>query len=274
MTTRELRVNNAKRNWFVLSSLVSRDFKLKYRRSFLGVVWSFLNPLFMMIIVSIVFSRVFKFEIPNFTLYLILGQTLFSLMSDSTGASTTAILDAAPLLKKIRVEKMLFPLQKMLFCLINYAISLVAVILVMFYCQMFPTWNIVFLPLLLLYVMIFCCGLGLLLSALTVFFRDIIHLWTVVIIAWTYATPIFYPVTALPEWVQTAMQFNPMYQFITYMRSIMMWGTRVSSDPEILTLYGTPTLEMNLICLGMSVLTLAIGILVFRKTERKFVLHI
>ena len=261
MTTSEQRITNAKRNWFVLSSLVSKDFTLKYRRSILGIFWSFLNPLMMMIVVAVVFSNIFRFDIENFALYLILGQTLFSLMAESTNTSTSSIVDASALLKKIRIEKMLFPLQKMLFCLLNYAISLVAVVCVMVYSQVFPSWNIIFLPLLLIYMMMFCSGLSLLLSSLSVFFRDIIHLWTVVITAWTYGTPIFYPVDRLPDWLQLVMQFNPMYHFVTYIRDIMMWNI-------------TPSLEMNLTCFGMSAVILALGILVFRKTEKKFVMYI
>ena len=88
-------------NWFVLSTLVSKDFKLKYRRSILGVLWSLLNPLLMMIILSAVFSYMFRFSIEYFPVYLILGQTLFALMNDATGSGMNSIIEAAPLIKKI-----------------------------------------------------------------------------------------------------------------------------------------------------------------------------
>ena len=138
-----------KRNWFILSSLVSKDFKLKYRRSVLGVLWSVLNPLLMMIVLSAVFSTFFRFAIDNFPLYLILGSTLFTLMSDSTTSAMNSIIESSALIKKIRIEKILFPLEKVLFQLVNYVLSLIAVAAVMIFFQVMPTPNLLFLPLLL-----------------------------------------------------------------------------------------------------------------------------
>lgn len=261
MATGAVKAKSWKHNFFVLSTLVSKDFKLKYRRSVLGVLWSVLNPLLMMLVLSAVFSFMFRFQIENFPLYLILGNILFTMMANSTSAAMTSIMEAAPLLKKIRVEKMVFPLEKVLFELVNFTISLVAVAIVMLYYQVVPDTNIIFLPLLLLYMVIFCTGLGLILAALAVFFRDTIHLWGVVITAWTYATPLFYPVDALPDWMQQIMVFNPMYHYVTYFRDIAMWHTN-------------PGGMENLVCLGMALVTLAIGILVFRKSERKFILYV
>lgn len=250
-----------KRNTFILTSLVSKDFKLKYRRSALGVLWSVLNPLLMMIVLTAVFSMVFKFQIENFPLYLILGQTLFTFMSDATSSAMSSIIDAAPLIKKIRIEKMIFPLEKVVFALLNFAISLIAVAAVMVFFQIAPTANLLFLPLLLLYLFMFSLGLGLLLAALSVFFRDIMHLWGVIITAWTYATPLFYPVDILTSWMAVIMQFNPMYYYVTYFREIALWGT-------------TPSLMENLICLGCGIAALVIGYAVFRKQEKKFILYI
>jgi ABC-2 type transport system permease protein len=116
---------NFKRDRFILAQLISKDFKLKYRRSALGVLWSVLNPLLMMIVLSAVFSTFFRFSIENFPLYLILGQTLFAFMSDATTYAMNSIIDSAPLIKKIRINKMLFPLEKVTFALLNFGISLI-----------------------------------------------------------------------------------------------------------------------------------------------------
>ena len=120
-----------KRNWFILSSLISRDFKLKYRRSVLGVLWSVLNPLLMMVVLSAVFSFMFRFDIENYPLYLIIGTTLFSLMGDSTSSAMNSIIESSSLIKKIRINKIVFPLEKVLFQLVNYCLSLIAVVAVM-----------------------------------------------------------------------------------------------------------------------------------------------
>jgi len=251
--------------WFVLQMLVSKDFKLKYRRSVLGVLWSVLNPLLMMIVLSAVFSFIFRFKIENFPLYLILGTITFDFMSRSTVSAMTSILDAQALIKKIRIKKMVFPLEKVLFELLNFAISLIAVVAVMIFFQIFPDWNIIWgLPLFLIMLTLFTTGLGLLLSTLAVFFRDVMHLWSVVITAWTYATPLFYPYDALAPWMQDIMQFNPMYHYVTLFRSVMTgncWNVSIDGI-EIL------------ICLAMAVITFAVGFFAFRAKERKFILHI
>lgn len=248
-------------NRFVLSSLVSRDFKLKYRRSILGVLWSVLNPLLMMIVLTAVFSYMFRFSIDHYPLYLILGQILFTMVQGATTSAMTSIIDASAMIKKIRIEKMVFPTEKVLFELVNFAISLIAVVIVMLFLQVMPTEKIILLPVLLLYVTIFALGLGLLLASLAVFFRDVIHLWGVVCTAWMYATPIFYPVEMLPAELSSLMPLNPMWQYITYFRDIFMWNV-------------WPSLLQNIACLGMALITFGIGYLVFRKTEHKFILYV
>lgn len=250
------------RNWFTLTSLISRDFKLKYRRSVLGVVWSVLNPLLMMCVLAAVFSFFLRFgEIENFPLYLILGNTLFAVMSDSTTGAMMSIIESSSLIKKIRIEKMIFPLEKVLFAVVNFCFSLIAIAAVMIFFRVVPTPNILFLPLLLIYVLVFSAGLSLLLSALAVFFRDVCHLWSVVITAWTYATPLFYPVSILPEWMVAIEQFNPMYHYVTYFRDIVLWGQN-------------PGIQENLFCLLFAAVTFAVGLLVFKKLQKRFILYV
>lgn len=261
IATNAIETRTWKKNLFILKTLVGKDFKVKYRRSVLGVVWSVLNPLLMMIVMSAVFSYMFRFNIENFPLYLILGQIMFNLMSDATSGAMQSIIGAASLIQKIRIEKMVFPLEKVIFSLVNFLFAAIAAVAVMIYFRIMPTWDILFLPLCIVYVFAFSAGLGLILSSLAVFFRDVIHLWSVVLTAWTYATPLFYPLELLPDTLQFLIQFNPMYQYITYFRDIMMYGI-------------TPTLEQNLICIAMAAISLALGILVFRKTEHKFILYV
>lgn len=249
------------RNWFTTTSLISKDFKLKYRRSALGVVWSVLNPLLMMCVLTAVFSSFFKFSIENYPIYLILGNTIFALMADSTTEAMASIIESSSLIKKIRIEKMIFPLEKVLFQLVNFCLSLVAVAAVLAFFRIMPTIYLLLLPLLLVYVVIFAAGISLLISALAVFFRDVCHLWSVVITAWTYATPLFYPVEILPEWMLVAEQFNPMYHYVMYFRDIALWGQN-------------PGLMENFICLGFAVITFGIGLAVFRKLQSKFILYV
>ena len=249
------------KNIGVLGALISKDFKRKYRRSVLGVVWSVLNPLLMMVVLTAVFSYMFKFDIDHFPLYLILGQILFSLMSSATTQAMASIFESSSMIKKIRIEKAIFPIEKVLFELVNFAFSLIAVACVMIYMQVFPTWTIALLPVLLVYVLLFTMGLSMVLAAMGVFFRDVFHLWSVFTMAWMYATPLFYPMSLLEPWMQKVMLFNPMYHYVTYFRDIVMYGT-------------LPGLKENLICLGMALITFLVGLLVFRLTEKKFILYV
>ena len=251
---------------FILKQLVSKDFKLKYRRSVLGVVWSVLNPLLMMVVMSIVFSYMFGGSVENFPLYLIVGNVTFSLMSDSTNAALWSIIDAAPLLKKVKVDRFVFPVQKVLFALVNFAFSLIAVAFVMLWFRVVPTWHLIMLPVVLVLLMLFCIGIGLAIGSLAVFFRDIIHLWGVIILAWTYLTPIFWDLQLLidkaaPAWIITLVKVNPMYNYITFMRDIFLWQQVPSA-----TVFG--------LCCFWAVLALLVGLFIFRKTEHKFILYV
>lgn len=250
-----------RRDWFILASLVSKDFKLKYRRSILGILWSVLNPLFMMIILSVVFSYFFRFQIEHFPVYLILGQTIFGFMNDGTSSALISIIGSSSLIKKIRINKIIFPLEKVAFALVNFCVSLIAVFAVMLFFQIMPTWNVFLLPWLVAMLFVFTLGVGLILAALAVFFRDIIHLWSVFITAWTYFTPLFYPVDILPAWAIPIMQCNPMYYFVNYFREIMLWGT-------------TPGIAENLICLGFALGFFLVGVIVFKLTQKKFILYV
>ena len=254
------------KNRFILKQLVTKDFKRKYRRSVLGIAWSVLNPLMMMIVMSVVFSFVFRADIENYPLYLILGNITFSFMSESTSQALMSFIDAAPLLKKVRVSRFVFPVQKVLFALVNFTFSLVAVALVMLWFRVVPTWHIIWLPVCLFLLVLFCSGIGLIVGSLAVFFRDVVHLWSVILTAWTYLTPIFWVPTQLaangaPTWVMSIVGLNPMYGFVTFMRDIFLWNQN-------------PSMQTLGLCVIWSVIMLGIGILVFRKTQHKFILYI
>lgn len=250
-----------RRNWFTIRSLVTKDFKLKYRRSILGIVWSVLNPLLMMLVLTAVFSTFFRFSIEHYPVYLILGNTLFGLAMGGASDAMTSIIGSSSLIKKVRVDKIIFPIEKVLFQLVNFVISLIAVAIVLLFMRIPLTWNILLLPILLIYVTIFSLGLGLVLATLAVFFRDVIHIWGVIQTAWMYATPIFYPRDILPSWMLTFESFNPLYHFIFYFRDIVLWGN-------------TPGITENLVCIGMAVGMLAIGLIAFRSMQRKFILYV
>lgn len=246
----------------LLKELVSRDIKLKYRRSYLGYIWSVLSPLGIMIVMSIVFSTMFNRNIENFPVYLLSGNLLFSFMRESSMHAIFSITSSAALLKKTYVPKYIFTLSKVTSDLVNLFFSLGALIIVVLVTGVGFTWNflLIIIPLILLYV--FCVGLGLFLAALAVFFRDIQYIWNVVCTAWMYLTPIFYPIDLLPEQLQWAVtRLNPMYYFIDMFRDFTWAGT------------GTPGINVirgSIVALVMVI----IGTWTFMKSKDRFILYI
>lgn len=245
----------------LLYELVIRDIKIKYRRSVLGYIWSLLNPLMMMAIMTIVFSHVFRANVQNYPLYLICGQILFAFFSESSNLSMYSILNNATLIKKIYIPKFIFPISRVVSSFVNLGFSLTAVLIVMVITRAPVYWTIilVFLPIILLFI--FCTGIGLALSSLTVYFKDIKHLWGVIVTAWMYCTPIFYSVDMLPERVQMLLSFNPMYYYIMTFRELLMLGT-------------VPHLRMWIGCTVSATLSLGLGLIVFDRLQRDFILHI
>ena len=183
----------------LLKQLIIRDVKLKYRRSYLGYLWSILNPLMLMMVLVVVFSNIFRFDIPNFPLYMIAGQTVFNFMIEATNNAVWSITGNAPLLKKTYVPKYIFTLSKVGSSLVNLVFSLGALVLVMIFTGAEFSWNLLFFTIIILQVLIFSLGISLFLAAATVFFRDIQYLWGVFTSMWMYLTPLFYPVNIIPE---------------------------------------------------------------------------
>lgn len=246
----------------LLKELVIRDLKLKYRRSILGYLWSVLNPLLVMLVMTAIFTRVFRFEIENYPVYLLSGQLLFNFFSEATNSALTSITGNAALLKKTYVPKYIFTFSKVTSSLVNLAFSLVALLFVMLITGVPITWKafISISPLLQLYV--FSIGMGMLLASLTVFFRDIQYIYSVILTAWMYATPIFYPEGSLDGRLGVFVKtFNPLYHYISQFRAVMIYGTY-------------PSLNSMAIGWGFALFFLILGSWSFLRTQDKFILYI
>lgn len=246
----------------LLYELVIRDIKIKYRRSVLGVLWTLLNPLLMMVVMSIVFSHFFgKFNIENYPIYLLSGQVIFNFYSEATSMSMPAILNNAPLLKKVYIPKYMFVLSKVISSAINLLAAFAALLIVMFVMRVELHYTAFLSIIPFAFLVILCVGVGLLLSTLVVKFRDIMHLYTVFLTALMYLTPIIYPVSSLPGWVKVIVNINPLTSILTMFRGFMLYGTM----PNLLT-----------ICMAIipSILILLLGGFVFYKKQDEFVLYI
>lgn len=245
----------------LLRELVVRDVKLKYRRSFLGYLWSILNPLLIMIVMTLVFSQMFRQGIENYPVYLLAGQTLFDFMNSSTHMSMYSVLDNSSLIKKIYVPKYIFTLTKVTSSLIDLIFSMGALVIVMLFTRSHFSPYILLFPLVIIPLYIFVCGMGFLLSAANVFFRDIQYIYNAITVAWTYLTPLFYPIDLLPNWLRTLIEyFNPMYYYIQFFRGLVLYGQ-------------LPTLRIFVGCWVMAGVMLVIGLTVFKKTQDNFILY-
>ena len=246
----------------LLRLLVSRDIKLKYRRSFLGYLWSILNPLLIMIVMSVVFSTMFKRNIENFPVYLFCGQLLFNFMNSSTHQAIFSITGNAALLKKTYVPKYIFTVAKITSGMVDMVFSLGALVIIMLCTGAAFSWTNLLFPLVVLQLYLFCVGLGLFLAQANVFFKDIQYIYNAVTTAWMYLTPIFYPLETLPEWlIWVVKHLNPMYFYVGQFRDLI-WMGRLPGP--MITLAGW----------GAALLMLAIGMFSFMRSKDRFILYI
>lgn len=245
----------------LLRELVVRDIKVRYRRSVLGMLWTVLNPLMMMAVMTIVFSELFASSIENFAIYYLSGYILYSFVNDSTTASLFSVVYNAALMKKVYIPKYMFPISKVASSLVNLGFSLVAMLIVMAVTRTPLKFTLIFLPFLVFYIVLFSTGLGLILSTVYVFFRDCGHFYSIVMLVWMYLTPLFYPENILPETIQSLLRFNPLYHYVNYFRDILLYGV-------------WPGVQQNIICFGIAALIFVLGLWIFYKKQDKFILYV
>lgn len=246
---------------FLIRQLVSRDFKTKYKRSVLGIFWSFLNPLLTMMVQYIVFSNLFRFDIPYYPVYLLCGIVIFNYFSEACSMALASIVGNGSLITKVYVPKYIYPLTRILSSLINLLISLVPLLIVILFSGLVPTKAYLLFPYVLVCLALFCLGLGMLLAAAMVFFRDIQFLWGVLSMIWMYLTPIFYPESILPDNVAWILNINPLNYFVSFARTCLIDG--ISPEPIVYVQ-----------CMLFSIVMLAIGAFVFKKSQDKFILYL
>lgn len=254
-------VLNMRRYRFLIKQLVNRDFKIKYKRSVLGVLWSFLNPLLTMAVQYVVFSNLFRFSIPHYPTYLLCGGVLFNFFTESCGLTLNSIVGNASLITKVYMPKYIYPLTRTMSSAVNLLISMIPLLLVSLLTGLFPTKAYLLIVWPLLCMVILALGMGMLLAAAMVFFRDVQFLWGIFSMIWMYLTPIFYPADALPAQVAWVLKANPIYYSISFLRTCIIDG--ISPEPRI-----------YIASFMMAAAVLFLGVFVFKKTQDKFVLYL
>ena len=246
---------------YLLRQLVNRDFRVKYKSSSLGMIWSFLNPLLTMLVYLVVFSTLFNSNIENFPVYLMAGIVCFSFFGEATNLGMSSIVGNSALITKVYMPKLIYPLSKVLSSAINLCISFIPLMIVMLITGVPFHKSMLLLPVVVVYLILFCFGVSLILSTLNVFFRDTAFLWGVALTMLNFLTPIFYPESIIPANLITVFHMNPLYQIIFFMRTIILDGC-------------SPTPITYLYCTLSVAVTLAVGLWVFRKNQDRFVLYL
>ena len=261
---------NFKNYWYLMTQLITRDFKRKYKRSILGVAWSLLYPILMMAVMAIVFSHMFRFSVEgiNYLVYLMTGIIMWSYFSEASNSAMTSVVENFALISKVYIPKYIFPVAKCLFVGINFVLTLIPwiglIIITQFGLGTYPaSINIYYLvlPYIFLCLFIFTIGVGLFLSCISVFLRDVFYIYGIILTIWSYFTPVFYSIEILPESLQKIFVYNPLYQFITAARQIVLYGQ-------------CPSIQTLLIISAISIGTLIFGGIVFKKNQDKFVYYI
>lgn len=246
---------------FLLKQLVSRDFKTKYKRSALGMAWSFMNPLLTMSVQYVVFSTIFKSNVPNYPVYLLTGIVFFSFFNEAVSMGMTSITQNAALIKKVYMPKFIYPVSRILSSLVNFGFALIPLFI-----MIIVTGTPLRLSMLLVFFDILCLlafitGITLLLTTAMTFFQDTQFLWTVFSMMWMYLTPVFYPESIISANLLPIYRLNPMYQFISFARTCITGGI-------------SPAPKTYFFCLFYGIAVLVLGLAVFRKHQDKFVLYL
>lgn len=254
-------IEKLKKYQFLFEELVKRDFKTKYKRTVLGMVWSVLSPLLTLLIMRMVFTHFFGAGIDHYTTYLFCGNLIFSYFSEATGQGMTSLLGNASIFTKVNVPKYLFLFSKNVQTLINFGLTLCVFFLFCLLDQIVFTWKIILLIYPIVCLLLFNIGVGLILSALYVFFRDMEYLWSVFITLLMYLSAVFYSIETYSALVRNLFLLNPVYLFIRYFRKIVIEAT-------------IPSPWFHLLMLADVLAAVVIGYVMYKKNNTKFLYYV
>ena len=254
-------VEKLKKHQFLFEELVKRDFKKKYKRTILGMGWSILAPLLQLLVMRVVFTQFFGRNMDHYTTYLFCGNLVFSYFSESTGQGMMSLMGNASIFTKVNVPKYLFLFSKNVQALINFGLVLVVFFVFCVLDGVAFTWKFVLLLVPNLSLLLFNIGVGLILSALFVFFRDVQYLWSVFTQLLMYLSAIFYSIDTFPQMARNLFLLNPIYLHIRYFRKIVLENT-------------VPSVWFHLLMLADVLIVLGIGCWMYKKYNTKFLYYV
>lgn len=254
-------MNNVFKYKFLFEELVKRDFKQKYKRTVLGMWWSVLSPLLQLFVMSLVFKQFFGRTVAHYTIYLFCGNLVFSYFKESTNGGMNSLMSNSRIFTKVNIPKWMFLLSKNVSSLINFGLTLCVFFLFVFLDGI--KFDLKFLALIypILCLVVFNIGIGLILSALFVFFRDIGYLYDIFTLLLMYMSAIFYTVDNLSVMFQRLLLCNPIYCYIKYFRLIVLGNT-------------IPSIEYHLLCAAYALIALLVGAWIYKKYNHKFLYYV
>jgi len=250
-----------KKYQFLFEELVKRDFKKKYKRTILGMGWSMLSPLLMLLVMKVVFEQFFGRNMDHYTTYLFCGLLTFNWFSESTNSGMRSLFGNAGIFTKVNVPKYLFLFSVNIQVLLNFALTLLIFFVFCVIDHVPFTWRFLCLGYPIATMLLFNVGMGMILSALFIFFRDIDYLWSVALQLLMYGSAIFYMVDKLPPKIQIAFLFNPVYRHIAYIREVVLSGS-------------VPSLGTHLTLLGFALAAFLIGAFMYKHYNTKFLYYV
>lgn len=213
-----------KQYWFVIKELTGREIKRKYSRSYLGILWSVLNPLLSMAVISLIFSQIFRRSIENFPIYYLTGYIIWLAFTGATNAAMTTLVDNKMLLIKVKLPMEVFILTRVYTALVNLGYSVVAYVIMLVVFRVTPKWTMLLFPVIIVLLFLFSLGIAYILATAYVFFGDVKHLYSVILTLWMYCSAIFYPMDNLEGVIRIVIEWNPIFNYIDAARSIVMYG--------------------------------------------------
>jgi ABC-type polysaccharide/polyol phosphate export permease len=247
------------RFWPVVQNMVVQELRVRYQRSFLGFVWTLLNPILMMVILSWVFGHIMD-RVPNYSLFLFAGMVPWSFLSICLNECAFSIINNEGLIRKIYLPKLVFPLVRVLIALVTFVLSLAALFVLLFPLGARPSFALLFLPVAIALLGMFALGLGLIVATLNTFYRDCGHLIAVVLQAWYFATPILFPIDQFKD-AQWRLRLNPAFYFIEIFHDILYAGH-------------WPRMSLVATAALIAALSVGIGYAVFKSQEHKMVFRL
>lgn len=241
----------------LIGFLVRRDITARYKRSVLGVAWTMLNPLGMMIVLSIVFSQVFRMNVPGYPAYVLSGLIMWTFFSQTSSAAINALVWGGDLMQRIYIPRSTFAISAIFTGLVNLVLSMIPLLAVMLVIRVPLRLTILLSPLAMLPLAMFSLGVGLLISTIGIYFADIVEMYGIVLTAWMYLTPIIYPLDILPDAVEPWLQLNPMVHTVGLFRNLVFYGV-------------VPPVQDWLLTFGIAVVVLVIAWLIFSRKSDEF----